>query len=544
MDSAERSLRQALDAAPEDWSIRLLVAERMHARDAAEEAGALVSEAPTPPDSEQRLHQAVGLAGHGALDVARAYVAANPASAYGHQVLGSLLEHAGDARQAAKHYDVARALGSAFAPPQAGTAPAEARGHGHVDGEPEPGPSAMPEAPPPPPPESDPSDPSDPSAANVHEAATSQAETASRRRLGNKTMAILIAVAVHVLIAVIAGILVILPPTEDRPEIVAKVVTPPSADREMKKKTVLEQVKKSVSASAAAAPVAQLMRSSAQAKFSVPDTPKTSSGPLGMGESNLGAGGFGGTGSGLGSGASFFGGSATGNRFAFILDYSGSMKPKQVNLVVREMERSLEALKPGAQFQVLLFAGGAKFAQPGWEAKPGRRSGPGKAPDVTIVDPEGEKYEFESVRRNYAEYDYDGSDSWLPTAPWQTVSGETVQTTMSVLRKKELFPGTDWRWPFKMAMNLKPPPDTIFFMADGSGGAKPKEILSYAKKINPRIQINMFAMETVQGAAEMAQIAKATGGDHKIVLGNGRTIDGKEYFKDREKVEQRVRRGR
>ena len=137
-----------------------------------------------------------------------------------------------------------------------------------------------------------------------------------KKRTGSKLTAILIAVGVHVLIGFVAAILVILPPAKDDPEIVAAVIGPPVAKQEMRKKNEVKQVKKSTSAASAAAPVAQLMRSNAMAKFALPKVTKTSTGPLGMGEGNLGAGGFGGAGTGFGSGASFFGGTATGNRFS------------------------------------------------------------------------------------------------------------------------------------------------------------------------------------------------------------------------------------
>jgi len=115
---------------------------------------------------------------------------------------------------------------------------------------------------------------------------------------------------------------------------------------------------------------------------------------------------------------------------------------------------------------------------------------------------------------------------------------------MAELRKKELWGGTDWRWPFKMALNLRPAPDVIFFMSDGTGGAKPDEILSYAKRKNPKVQIHMFAMETTAGAREMAQISKATGGMHKVILGSGKTVDGQQAVKNKRKVEQMINRGK
>jgi|GEM_PF-674332 len=555
MNAAEESLRKALEAAPIDWSIRLLAAEKAAERHATEEVAALVASAPVPPFTEDQLYRAIELAGVQARPVVESFVAQHPANAYGHLVLGSLMVDEGDPEQAEKHFEVARALGIADAGlhptddhPAAGEDTSGETGAEPVDPGAGPGPvyesiplEGTPPAPPPaydlPPPPDGAGSPGDPAAA----------EPPSHRpapRWGTRTVAVFVAIGVHLLIALIAAILVILPPAKDEPEIVAAVIGPPAEKREMQKKNVVKQVKKNTSAAAAAAPVAQLMRSAAMARFSVPEVTKTSTGPLGMGEGNLGSGGFGGTGSGLGSGASFFGGTSTGNHFAFILDYSGSMKPNQVDMVVKEMDRSLKALKPGARYQVLLFAGGSKYAIPGWKAQNVGKGGQGKARNTLITDPGGKTYLFESVKNNWANFDFKGSDGSLPLAEWQIVSRETVSETMQELRKKELYGGTDWRWPFKMAMNHKPPPDVIFFMADGTGGAKPDEILSYAKRKNPRVQINMFAMETTSGAAEMAQIAKQTNGQHKIILRSGKTIEGEEVFKNKRSVEARIKRGR
>ena len=75
----------------------------------------------------------------------------------------------------------------------------------------------------------------------------------------------------------------------------------------------------------------------------MPEIKRTSTGPLGIGEGDLGSGGFGG-GVGLGSGATFFGSKSTGNRFAFVLDFSASMSKNQINMVIREMDKTLKAL--------------------------------------------------------------------------------------------------------------------------------------------------------------------------------------------------------
>lgn len=515
MDAAEQSLLQALDVAPHDWSIRLLVAERMLERDAANEAAELLGQAPSPPATDEQLQRAVEIGGHHALAIAQSYTTGHPSSGYGHQLLGTLLEHHGDAEQAAQHFEVARALGFADA--------AEPAVH-H-----EPVEQVAPEAPPAPHPGTHPPRPSP----AVFGGASTRQEPIDRpkKRAGSTVTAVFVAIGIHLLIGLVAAILVILPPAKDDPEIVAAIIGPPSQKQEMQKKNVVKQVKKSTSAAAAAAPVAQLMRANAMAKFSLPKVTKTSTGPLGMGEGNLGSGGFGGAGSGLGSGASFFGGSATGNRFLFVIDHSGSMRPNQVKLRNDELARALKSLK-GVQYQVLLFAGGAYYAQEGWSIRTDQKK------TNIAKDPRGRTYEFVS-KRGAGDYEFKGLDSGLPKTDWLDANTENVKKTMSFIQKNKLFYGTDWELALRIGHYMDPPPDVIFFMSDGSGGNNPPPILSMNKK-RGKPQINTIAMQTKAGAAQFAAIAKGTEGKFTIVDKRGKPIDGFEFLKNPGKFNGRL----
>ncbi|MEM7699279.1 MAG: vWA domain-containing protein [Verrucomicrobiota bacterium] len=527
MDPVEQSLLQALEANPDDWSVRLIIAEKQFAREGYEEAAATIASAPSPPPDDVSLEKAANLAGVSATPIVASYVQSQPSSGYGHLLLATLAEQGGDLDRARQHYEVAAALGMPVST-------AEEDPVGLSQPEPEAGisipPIASPSAPPPP------------------DGVAAQAEydeidllapvsTDPPKKNSTRVTAIFVAIAVHLIIGLLAGLLIILPATKDEPEIVAAVIGPPAAKIETQKKNVARQVKRSTSAAAAAAPVAQLMRTNAMAQFSAPEVTRTSTGPLGLGEGNFGSGGFGGTGSGFGSGASFFGGSSSGSNFAFVLDYSGSMKRNQIDLIIKEMDRTLDGLNTGTQFQIILFAGGATYAVKGWKVDQ-------KGKNNTVTDPDGKRYQFDSVRNSFSDYDFKGADSNLPSEEWQPSNPAARRAAMEILKRRDLFVGTDWRWPFKMAMNLSPAPDVVFFMSDGTGGAKPDEIIKYAKKKNARVQINMFAMETIAGAREMAQIAEATGGIHKIILRSGETVDGAEVFTNRREVEERIRKGR
>ena len=506
-------------------------------RAALQDAMELVLAAPTPPESDEDLHRLADLGGAAAVPLVEQFVAANPANGYGHEVLASVLESAGDLAKAEEHRAVAMALApklslSTESVPLGSMEPEvesyEQHEHpvhtapGEVVEEEQikfiPAPTGLEAA------------PFHVEAAQEEYYGPANSVEEPPKARGTKATAILMAIAFHIVIAIIAALVVILPPAKDEPEIVAAVIGPPAKKQEMQKKNVVKQTKKSSASSAAAAPIAQLMRANALAKISLPNVTKTSKGPLGIGDADFGGGGFGSGGQGLGSGASFFGGTSTGQRFLFVLDHSGSMKANQVKLRNDELEKALKSLK-GVEYQVLLFAGGGYYASKGWslEKAQGR--------DNTVKGPK-KTYFFKSVK-GYGDYEFRGADSGLPKAEWLKSSASNVKATMDRVKKDKLFGGTDWGVALDIAHAMDPPPDVIFFMADGTGGNAPAPILKVnAKKGKP--PINMVAMQTTAGMKEFAEIAKKTKGSFTIVDKKGKPIDGFEFQKDPEKFKGRL----
>ena len=158
-----------------------------------------------------------------------------------------------------------------------------------------------------------------------------------------KATAIMVAVGVHVALIIIATTLTIFAASKDEPEIIAAIAPPStSPQQEMKKKTVQKQVKRAPSAaSAAAAPMAQMMKANAAARFTTPEVTRTSTGPLGVGEGDLGSGAFG-VGAGLGdAGDGSFFGTATSGNLAVIFDVTGSMGEAS-DTVVSEINRTFK----------------------------------------------------------------------------------------------------------------------------------------------------------------------------------------------------------
>ncbi|MCH1407907.1 MAG: hypothetical protein L7V87_02640, partial [Verrucomicrobiales bacterium] len=112
MSDVENALKQALEANPGDWSVRFLIADKMLERAALQEAMELVLDSPTPPESDEDLHRVADLVGAAAVPIVELFVAANPSNGYGHEVLASVLESAGDLAKAEEHRAVAMALAS------------------------------------------------------------------------------------------------------------------------------------------------------------------------------------------------------------------------------------------------------------------------------------------------------------------------------------------------------------------------------------------------------------------------------------------------
>ena len=197
------------------------------------------------------------------------------------------------------------------------------------------------------------------------------------------------------------------------------------------------------------------------------------SGPLGAdfadaavaapGSAAIGAGG----GSGF-AGTTFFGARATGKRFAFIVDKSGSMNAQgKMERAMRELLRSVEALPDFAQFRVLLFD-----------------------TQATVFPDRG----FAKAR----ESEVARLGRWLGDKP--PVGGTTPMVA------------------FERVMGEATPPDAIFFMTDGEiGKDDPAAIIRRVTGRDGAVPVHCIAFGDARASAQLAEIARATGGQHRFV---------------------------
>ncbi|MEM1165165.1 MAG: hypothetical protein AAGI30_02620 [Planctomycetota bacterium] len=131
------------------------------------------------------------------------------------------------------------------------------------------------------------------------------------------------------------------------------------------------------------------------------------------------ADGLDGGGAGSGGSASFFGVEASGQRFAFILDFSSSMRSNgRIETLRVELAESLDSLHPGAEFRVVLFA-----------------------------DEEDA-------------FDITGGD-------WQPANDRARSEALRFVNRRDPGGGTEPLPAFEQVFAVRPAPDAVYFMTDG-----------------------------------------------------------------------------
>jgi hypothetical protein len=215
--------------------------------------------------------------------------------------------------------------------------------------------------------------------------------------------------------------------------------------------------------------------------------------------------------SGMGGGATFFNQKVKARRVAYVIDYSLSMKGIRDKLMREELEKSVQELGAGVQFQLIFFAG------PVWVA--GQEVIMQKGNRAATVKDRSRKYEWQSAGNAH---------SWNPVGrkqkpEWLTVSASTLRSATKNIRETPLVWGTIWDHPLEMALSMDPKPDVIFFMTDGVAGKDSAEI---AKTIGRKargmnVVINSVALMVPQAQAPLKELAKRAGGQFTIVKEGG-----------------------
>lgn len=188
----------------------------------------------------------------------------------------------------------------------------------------------------------------------------------------------------------------------------------------------------------------------------------------GSGDITSGGGAFGG-------GASFFGVEAQGNRFAFILDISGSMANDRLDRLKQEVERSLNLLHENAYLSVVLYNS---------EADP------------------------------------------LTGERWRAATLNQKKDILKRLNSREAVGGTNPMSSFELIFELTPKPDAIYLMTDGLFEGDPIEVAQTIVRLNnlgdKRSVIHCITLVEDGAADAMRIIAEGSGGTYTHISGRSR----------------------
>jgi hypothetical protein len=171
-----------------------------------------------------------------------------------------------------------------------------------------------------------------------------------------------------------------------------------------------------------------------------------------------------------GAGTSFFGVSSRGTRFAYIVDVSGSMgQQRKIDVAMRELARSIEALPDYAYFYVVLYA----------------------------------------------------SEITLPPAQrdWTRARPSTVSRLIRWLNQIDPRGGTRPVPAFRQVYSIEERPDVIFFLTDGEI-PRSEETLATVTLLNSRgrrVVINTIAFGDPVSQDLLREIARASGGIYRFV---------------------------
>lgn len=183
----------------------------------------------------------------------------------------------------------------------------------------------------------------------------------------------------------------------------------------------------------------------------------------------------------------FMGQSGKGNRFAFVIDYSKSMNKQQLAVMKHELTSAITAIGEKGMVSLLFFSG------PVWR------------PDQDAED-------------IVARWKKDWTEKTNPNFPnprWLVSTGENLEALERMIHQTPTTLGTDWYPPLKMALEIEPPPDILFFMTDGrcSENSMRRAVSLVESLPKGSVQINTVALGVaIEDVAALKTIAELTSG--------------------------------
>lgn len=168
----------------------------------------------------------------------------------------------------------------------------------------------------------------------------------------------------------------------------------------------------------------------------------------------------------------FFGNEATGERIAYVLDYSGSMLEEgREDLLRSELTKSLTSLPKRAKYTLVMFMAEAWWHEdsPGFETR--------------FPDAEGH---------------------WLPATSENIAKSLEIVRDFTVEKANDshLRGGTDWGPGLTLALEMRPKPEVVHFMTDGVTNAATQEMAQSIDAMIQRITGKNFGLSALGGETD------------------------------------------
>ena len=191
--------------------------------------------------------------------------------------------------------------------------------------------------------------------------------------------------------------------------------------------------------------------------------------------------------------SSFMGVKSKANKILFIIDYSASMRGRDV--VMRdELSKAIDKLPAVGSVAVIFFSG------PTWVA----------GEDANVLH---KKWKGDNSKTGWKPV-----DGYKPKRPkWLPVTPSNKKKLIQAVNRTPLTFGTVWDNSFEWAFYMNPKPDVIYFMTDGNANDKFKG-MDIIKSKKGRTKIYTIGYGAPQGAKKpLEEIAAMSGGKSKFV---------------------------
>jgi len=191
----------------------------------------------------------------------------------------------------------------------------------------------------------------------------------------------------------------------------------------------------------------------------------------------------------------FMGQQGEGERIAFVIDYSRSMNNTQLAVMKYELYTAVQKIGESGLVSMLFFSG------PVWR--------PDQDAEEATQWWTGSNGNGWRVR--------DGEEG--PNPQWFLPDRNNLAAIQRMIYNTPTTYGTDWYPPLKLALEMNPRPDVIFFMTDGNSPSSSVErTLKMVEDIpSGTVQINTVALGLKEEKAEpLKSIAEQTGGHFRL----------------------------